>query len=141
MPMPMPMTAMQKSLSRRAALSAPMAFLVFAGLVILAAATRPSAAHAIIVESSPAAGQTVEGPDFSIVIRYNNRIDWARSRLSVLDEENRSTPLTIAKEGKPDTVMAKATGVGSGRYRLRWQVLSIDGHITRGEVPFKAQSP
>ena len=135
------MTEMQKSFGRRTALAARMALLAFAGLVILFAATRQSAAHAIIVESSPAAGQTVKGPDFSIVIRYNNRIDRARSRLSVLDEANRSTVLTIAKESKSDTVTAKATGLGSGRYRLRWQVLATDGHITRGEVPFKVQLP
>ena len=23
-----------------------------------------------------------------------------------------------------------------GRYVVRWQVLAIDGHITRGDVPF-----
>jgi methionine-rich copper-binding protein CopC len=23
-----------------------------------------------------------------------------------------------------------------GEYRLRWQVLASDGHITRGEIPF-----
>ncbi len=135
------MTVMQKTFGRRAALTAPMAFLIFASLAILCAATGPSAAHAIIVESSPAGGQTIEGPDFSIVIRYNNRIDRARSRLSLLDEANRSIPLTIEKESRADTVTAKATGLGSGQYRLRWQVLATDGHITRGEVPFKVRSP
>jgi methionine-rich copper-binding protein CopC len=27
-------------------------------------------------------------------------------------------------------------GLGSGAYRLRWQVLAVEGHITRGDIPF-----
>jgi methionine-rich copper-binding protein CopC len=26
--------------------------------------------------------------------------------------------------------------LAAGAYRLRWQVLASDGHITRGEIPF-----
>ena len=28
-------------------------------------------------------------------------------------------------------------GLAPGSYVLRWQVLSVDGHITRGDIPFK----
>jgi hypothetical protein len=28
-----------------------------------------------------------------------------------------------------------------GVYVLRWQVLAIDGHITRGDVPFTVMEP
>jgi len=24
-----------------------------------------------------------------------------------------------------------------GSYRLRWQVMSIDGHVTHGDIPFE----
>ena len=29
---------------------------------------------------------------------------------------------------------------GTGRWRLRWQVLALDGHITRGDIPFEVLS-
>jgi methionine-rich copper-binding protein CopC len=33
--------------------------------------------------------------------------------------------------------MLRATlTVAPGAYVLRWQVLAVDGHITRGDVPF-----
>jgi len=32
-------------------------------------------------------------------------------------------------------------GLAAGAYRLRWQVLASDGHITRGEIPFTVTSP
>ncbi|TAI60323.1 copper resistance protein CopC, partial [Bradyrhizobium sp. Leo170] len=31
---------------------------------------------------------------------------------------------------------AEAKGLSPGAWRLRWQVLSVDGHITRGDIPF-----
>jgi methionine-rich copper-binding protein CopC len=31
---------------------------------------------------------------------------------------------------------ARIAGIQPGSYRLRWQVLALDGHITRGDIPF-----
>ena len=36
---------------------------------------------------------------------------------------------------------AKASGLAPGAYRLRWQVLSVDGHVSRGDVNFKVRAP
>jgi methionine-rich copper-binding protein CopC len=36
----------------------------------------------------------------------------------------------------PDSLAAEIEGLVPGRYRLRWQVLAVDGHITRGDIPF-----
>jgi methionine-rich copper-binding protein CopC len=122
--------AMRESrFSRRAVLLSAAALLV--------AGPRPARAHAIISESTPKAGATVAGPDIGITIRYNNRIDRARSRLSLLDASDKATKLPISEKGPPDTLLAEAKGLADGAYRLRWQVLAVDGHITRGEIPFK----
>ena len=40
----------------------------------------------------------------------------------------------VLREG--DVLTAHAE-LAAGAYVLRWQVLAIDGHITRGEVPFR----
>jgi methionine-rich copper-binding protein CopC len=44
--------------------------------------------------------------------------------------------LTLAPSDGPDTLAATVDRLGSGHYRLRWQVLAVDGHITRGDIPF-----
>jgi methionine-rich copper-binding protein CopC len=31
------------------------------------------------------------------------------------------------------------TGLVKGAYVLRWQILAMDGHITRGNVPFQVK--
>ena len=98
-------------------------------------------AHAIIVDSSPSVGTEVHGPDVAVTLHYNNRIDKARSRLTLLVGEQPVLKLPIDEGGAPDVITAKATGLTPGSYRLRWQVLALDGHITRGEIPFTVTAP
>jgi copper resistance protein C len=98
-------------------------------------------AHAIIVDSSPSVGTEMPGPDVAVTLHYNNRIDKIRSRLSLMAGEQVIMKLPIDEGGAPDVITAKATGLAPGAYRLRWQVLALDGHITRGEIPFTVTAP
>lgn len=109
---------------------------IVAAVVFLFVAVRIAQAHAVLKESSPAANSTVQGPDVPITLRYNVRIDASRSKVQLLLPDNSTRDLTIEKQTAPDRMSAKATGLTSGAYRVRWQVLAPDGHITRGEVPF-----
>jgi copper resistance protein C len=93
-------------------------------------------AHAVLKETSPAANSVVKGPDLPIKLRYNVRVDSSRSKLQLLMPDNSTSDLAIGKQSAPDTLDSKATGLKPGAYRIRWQVLAPDGHITRGEVPF-----
>lgn len=98
-------------------------------------------AHAVLVESSPALKSSVAGPDVPVKLRFNVRIDAARSRLTLVDPDGSLQTLDIDKPDSPDTISAEAKGLHSGLYRLRWQVLASDGHITRGEIPFTVVKP
>lgn len=93
-------------------------------------------AHAILMESNPAANSTVSGPDFSVTLRYNVRIDGSRSRLHLIAADGAVTTLAFAKQTAPDTLQASAKGLKPGSYTLRWQVLASDGHMSRGDVLF-----
>jgi len=103
------------------------AILVVAGLV---------EGHAILKETIPAANSKVAGPDVPITLKYNVRIDAKLSKLSLLNPDNSTTELKIGEQKSADTLTSQATGLKPGAYRIRWQVLAPDGHITRGEVPF-----
>ena len=96
----------------------------------------PVAGHAILVESAPAANSTVRGPDVSIRLRFNSRIDAGRSRLTLVRPGGAVESLKLSEQSSPDTLASAATGMKPGDYKLRWQVLATDGHITRGEIPF-----
>jgi len=91
-------------------------------------------AHAILLDSQPVArGVAVPGPA-RITLRFNSRVDHGRSRLA-LRTGGRERVLVMAPAGADDVLEAQADLV-PGEYVLRWQVLAVDGHITRGEVPF-----
>lgn len=106
-----------------------------AAMLALAVATLVEG-HAILKETHPAANSKVAGPDVPIMLKYNVRIDAKLSKLQLLNPDNSTTDLKIEEQASPDTLNAKATGLKPGAYRIRWQVLAPDGHITRGEVPF-----
>ena len=103
--------------------------------------TAPAGAHAVLLESSPALKSSVPGPDVPLKLRFNVRIDAARSRLTIIDANGSSQTMEIDKQDPPNTLSAEAKGLRPGAYRLRWQVLASDGHITRGEIPFTVVKP
>ncbi len=111
-------------------------FLCLVAVIFCALAAAPSVAHAVLLESRPALQGAVSGPDVPLMLRFNVRIDAARSRLTLLLPDGSAKTLEIDKPTPPDTISSLATGLQPGVYRLRWQVLATDGHITRGEVPF-----
>jgi len=115
---------------------------IFAGIVALAALLAAGSlieGHAILKESSPAANATVVGPDVPITLKFNVRVDSARSKIQLSRPDDSVTELPLTKQVSPDTLSTKAAGLAPGAYRLQWQVLAPDGHITRGVVPFSVK--
>jgi methionine-rich copper-binding protein CopC len=98
-------------------------------------------AHAILLESSPSANAAVAGPSVPIKLRFNVRIDATRSRLTLVKPDASTQLLTINKDAAADTLNSEAQALSPGGYRIRWQVLASDGHITRGEIPFQVTRP
>ena len=72
--------------------------------------------------------------------RYNSRIDQGRSRLTLIRPDNTKTTVAISPGTPPDIIGARLD-LPPGTYVVRWQVLAIDGHITRGDVPFTVMEP
>jgi methionine-rich copper-binding protein CopC len=116
------------------------AFILLAAVAVFVSAP-PTAAHAILVESTPSLKSAVSGPDVPIKLRFNVRIDALRSRLTLIHPDGSAQALEISKQTPADTLSAEATGLAPGAYRLRWQVLASDGHITRGEIAFTVAPP
>lgn len=114
------------------------AFAAWAWIVLAAPTAR---AHAIIVEATPAVGAVVHAGAIDVRLRFNSRIDHHRSRLKVLDAIGKETPVRLDENTAADVITAHISGLPAGEYRLRWQVLALDGHITRGDIPFTIAAP
>jgi hypothetical protein len=98
------------------------------------------AAHAVLVESTPAAKSTSAGPDIAIRLRFNVRIDAGRSIITLIRKDGSGTKLQTVKQSAANVLAATGVGLPAGEYRIRWQVLASDGHITSGEIPFSVAS-
>jgi copper resistance protein C len=117
-----------------------LALYLFAGAAMFFVA-RSAVAHAVLLESSPSINTTVAGPSIPIKLRFNVRIDATRSRLTLVTPDASTQLLAISKDAPADILASQAQGLIPGEYRIRWQVLASDGHITRGEIPFKVTQP
>jgi copper resistance protein C len=94
-------------------------------------------AHARLLSSTPQADGTMHGPLISIDLKFNSRVDGLRSHLDLVLPNGRVEPLRIQTRGKAE--LGAQTHLAPGPYAIRWQALSTDGHITRGEIPFTVQ--
>ncbi len=126
-------------LKRRGLLAIPLALIPLTLItgVLLPVSAR---AHAILEDSQPPIGGSVPAGKITLRLRYNSRIDRARSRLTLTRPDHTQAVLPIDPDGPPD-IMTTQADLAPGAYSVRWQVLAVDGHITRGDVPFTVTGP
>jgi hypothetical protein len=114
-------------------LSIPLPFSV---LLLVLLSLQEAIAHAIVIKSSPAADAVVPAGNVPVHLQFNSRIDRDRSKVTLIGAGGTEQRLAPAADSLPDALDAEAKGLSPGAWRLRWQVLSVDGHITRGDIPF-----
>lgn len=132
---------MTRTANRRTAALVAVLALVAAPLAIAA----PASAHSFIVASSPAEGSTVTElpPQFSITaneLLLDLTGDANGFAIQVVDAAT-----TYYGDGcavvSGSTLSMGATLGQPGDYRMFWQVISADGHVVAGEIPFTWAPP
>jgi methionine-rich copper-binding protein CopC len=114
----------------------PLSFLIAAALLWFPPL---ASAHAILLSSTPAVRAVVNGAHVQVKLRFNSRIDAKRSRLVLVNADGAQKTLEIGQQSSPDSLTAEVMALRKGGFILRWQVLASDGHITRGEIPFRVE--
>ena len=94
--------------------------------------------HAILRSSVPASNEIVHGRTVHVRLQFSSRIDGKRSRLILSVPGGGERDLKV-DQSSPDSVTSDVAPLAPGQYVLLWQVLAADGHITRGELPFRTQ--
>lgn len=100
-------------------------------------------AHAALVRSAPAARATISRSPARVELWFNERLEPAFSSLSVHDGDGQQLDLRDVRVG-PDDVKQLSVGVPTltpGTYRVRYRVLSVDGHIVESEFTFTLRPP
>lgn len=100
-------------------------------LTILSGAAQ---AHAILLSFK------VDGQD--VVLHYNGRVDVLRSKVTLLTSDLKDPQKLESGAGEdPASLKVHLGEVPAGSYVLRWEVLSVDGHISRGDQPLVLPAP
>lgn len=107
-----------------------------AALAVVAVLPAAALAHAVVLKAQPAMDQRVAAGPLDIRLEFNARIDKKRSRLQITLPDGSRTDIPMNPDGEPNVIAAAIPALGPGAYVLRWQVLAVDGHITRGDIPF-----
>lgn len=115
-------------------------FSLVIGLLLCLMPGSAALAHAILETSQPSEGANVAAGDIKIQLAYNSRIDPARSTVTVTTAGKALSKLAVAAGDAPN-ILTSTAHLAAGKYILHWQVLSLDGHITRGQISFSVVGP
>jgi methionine-rich copper-binding protein CopC len=112
-------------------------------VALLAPDPGTAGAHAIILESEPAAGAKLAEPPPRIYLRFNSKIEKRLSHVTLTAAEGQPVPLPVAADGseKPDRIVLPLGSLRPGAYVVRYKVLAADGHITEGALRFSVLEP
>jgi len=94
--------------------------------------------HAILLSTVPASNETIHGGEVHVQLRFNARIDAKRSRIILVLPDGKDR-LLATDQPSPGLLTSEVSGLLPGSYILQWQVLAEDGHMTRGQLPFREQ--
>ena len=102
-----------------------------------------AAAHAIILESEPAAGAKLVEPPARIYLRFNSKLEKRLSQVTLTTADGRPVPVAVKADGseRPDRIGAPLGTLRPGAYVVRYKVLAADGHITEGALRFTVLEP
>ena len=110
-------------------------------LLLLGAFSLGLLAHSSLTASLPARGQLLEESPAQIELTFSEKVRLMQLELR---GENDWT-LDLDLDGQPSSEsqfeVPLREAIESGSYLLRWTIMSRDGHVMSGEIPFGLSMP
>jgi copper transport protein len=116
------------------------------GALALMAALRPASAraHANLVQSDPPAQAVLPQAPERVQLTFSEDVEPSEIEVQVWDAQRRRVDRGDAAliPGTRNAVAVSLNRVGNGVYTIQWKMVSaVDGHLTRGLVPFTVGDP
>jgi copper transport protein len=110
---------------------------------LLLATASPAAAHASVVATTPADGESVAAPPADFTVTFTESVDVKLGGLTVLDRDGDrvQTGDTVVEDGGRRLRVALRPDLADGTYVGTWRVVSADGHPISGSVLFAVGTP
>lgn len=125
---------------RRWLAAAAVPLLALACLLVAVPIAAPAGAHAVLISSQPAAGETVTGLD-EVTLSFAGEVapDGAH-RLAVESADGTVVEAVDYALADPRTLVASLDGVPAGGAEIRWEVVGTDGHRETGRIPVTVEA-
>ena len=96
-------------------------------------------AHAFLAHAEPAVGGEVKQTPHAVRILFTEPIQPALSTIKVFDGMERQIDKkdTRSDGGNKALLQVSLPALGPGTYRVKWRVVSADGHSTTGRFTFR----
>jgi copper transport protein len=107
------------------------------GLLLLGAS--PASAHASLVSSTPTSGSVVERAPKQVELTFSEPVEVTRDGIQVTGPDGALLPhlaTGVDPRDRTSIVAALPHTLVPGTYRVRYRILSIDGHAVQGEIRF-----
>ncbi|MEW6325788.1 MAG: copper resistance protein CopC [Nitrospirota bacterium] len=107
------------------------------------ASATPAWAHAFPERSQPRVGSTIDQPPPEVRIWFDGRLEPLFSTITVVDQQAHRVG---GEQGGVDADDATQLAtplppLPPGVYRVRWDVIAVDGHRTEGNFTFTIRGP
>lgn len=106
-------------------------------LCVLLLATRDVSAHSRLARSEPKDAATLEVAPAAVELWFDGAIERRFHKLSLRAPDGKQTPLEGAVDDDDARhVRAALPPLAPGRWEVRWDVVSRDGHRVAGRITF-----
>jgi len=95
-------------------------------------------AHAELVESDPADGETIETPA-ELTATFSEALIVDGSNVIVRNEAGQEVARGAVGD-EPEAMVVELPALPAGDYVARWTARGDDGHVTRGEIRFSVEA-
>ncbi|NHC40134.1 copper resistance protein CopC [Bacillus sp. MM2020_1] len=99
-----------------------------------------SSAHAYIKKSTPLENETVEKVPTKVTINFDESIQPSFNSIKVFDSEGNRVDKKNGRIDPKQPFILKSDlkkNLPNGSYRIKWKVVSSDGHPVEGVIPFQ----
>src|SRR5437868_4834140 len=96
-------------------------------------------AHAKLARSEPPASSTLRGAPPEVRLWFTENLEPAFSAAQLLDGERRQVDGAVAQVDAVNAALLRLRlpALGAGQYRVVYRVVSVDSHVTAGELTFR----
>jgi methionine-rich copper-binding protein CopC len=113
-------------------------FVGFQALAPVFGVTDPARAHGVLLESRPAAQETMTVAR-RLDVRFNSRIEPAFSEVRITAPSGKAMRLhaVVSEAAGPGRLTAALPPLEPGLYTVHWRIFTVDGHLSHGNFSFR----